>query len=177
MADNPNKPWNLKRYDTTSRESAIGFVNDLMMRNEDAAQKYREAAALADEDSTKEYLESLSRHRQALYQELYEWMDALPPTPMPVNKRVRSELHHRWEEFQEALKLNQESKIADIVQASERELKKQYREATAQKGIPVDIHDMMNEQHKHILEVLRKVERMDIVPMRRNNKFNPPEEK
>jgi hypothetical protein len=175
MADNPNKPWNLKRYESTNRESGIAFINNLMLRCEDAAQKYREAAVLTTEDSIKEYLESLASYRQSLYKELFEWMNALPPTPMPVNKRVRSYLSNNWEDFRDALMLNQEAKVADFTQAAERSLSSYYREAVAQEGVPKDIHDMLNRHHQHVMEVLRKVERMELVPMLRNNGFNEPE--
>ncbi|HKK79055.1 MAG TPA: hypothetical protein VJ933_05470 [Phaeodactylibacter sp.] len=174
MDNNPNEPWNMKRYESTNRESAIAFVNNLMLRCEDAAQKYNEAAAMASDDSIVEYLESLAKYRQSLYEALYNWMDALPPTPMPVSKRVRSYLTEHWEELREALIHNRESQIADITDAAERSLDKYYREAVAQKGIPKDIHEFLNEQHQHVMQVLRKVERMETVPMLKNNGFNTP---
>lgn len=145
-----------------------------MLRCEDAAQKYEEAAAMANEENIVEYLESLAKHRKSLYESLYKWMDAMPPTPMPVSNRVRSYLSDHWEEFHEALLSNSEAKISGIVEAAERSLSDYYQESVAQEGIPKEIHDFLNEQHQHVMEVLRKVERMETVPMLQNNDFNTP---
>ena len=174
MDNNKQEPWNMKRYESTNRESAIAFINNLMLRCEDAAQKYREAADMASDESIVDYLKSLADHRESLHKALYKWMDAMPPIPMPVSKRVRSQLSEHWEDFQQALREGQESQIADITQAAESSLNDYYQEAVAQQGIPKDIHDFLNEQHQHVMKVLRKVERMETVPTLKNNDFNTP---
>ncbi len=171
MADNPNYPWNKKRYDTNSHSSAIALINNLMMRNKDAEDRYREAAAIASEEGIVEYLESLADYRNSLYKPLYAWMDSLPPTPMPINKQAKSYLYENWGDFREALMLNSRSKIVEFCEHSELAISDAYREAVAQTGVPKDIHDFLNKQYQHILDIRRRVERMETVPMLRNNGF------
>ncbi len=126
---------------------------------------------MATDESIIKYLESLADYRESLYKELYRWMETMPPTPMPLSKGTRSYLSEHWGEFREALLLKSEAKIAAIAEAAERSVNDYYREAVAQEGIPKDIHDLLNEQHQHIMSILRKVERMETVPMLRNNDF------
>ena len=171
MANNPKKPWNSKRYDANTHASGIALINNLMMRNKDAEDRYREAAAVATDKSLVEYLESLARYRNSLYEPLFEWMNALPPTPMPLSKQARSYLYENWGGFREALLLNNKTKVLEFCEDSEKSISKSYREAVAQTGIPIDIHDFLNGQLQHILKVRRKVERMETVPMLHDNDF------
>lgn len=171
MADNPNYPWNKKRYDANSHSSAIALINNLMMRNKDAEDRYREAAAIATEEGVVEYLESLADYRNSLYKPLYEWMDSLPPTPMPINKQAKSYLYEHWGDFKEALILNNRFKVVEFCEHSEHAISDAYREAVAQTGVPKDINEFLNKQYQHILDIRRRVERMETVPMLRNNGF------
>lgn len=171
MANNQDKPWNRKRYDADTHASGIALINSLMMRNKDAEERYREAAAVATDESLVKYLESLARYRKSLYDPLFEWMNALPPTPMPINKQARSYLYENWGDFREALMLNHKTKVVKFCEHSEKAVSEAYREAVAQSGVPKDINEFLNKQLEHILEVRRKVERMETVPMLHDNDF------
>jgi uncharacterized protein (TIGR02284 family) len=171
MANNQDKPWNKKRYDANTHASGIALVSNLMMRNKDAEERYREAAAVATDESLVQYLESLARYRNSLYEPLFEWMNALPPTPMPISKQSRSYLYEHWGDFREALLLNNKSKVVEFCEDSEKKISRAYREAVAQTGMPKDINEFLNKQLQHILEVRRKVERMETVPMLHDNDF------
>lgn len=171
MANNQDKPWNKKRYDANTQASGIALINTLMMRNKDAEERYQEAASIVTDQSIKEYLESLAKYRNSLYKPLFEWMNALPPTPMPVSKQARSYLYEQGDDFREALQLNQKTKVVEFCEASEKSLSDAYRDAIAQEGVPKDINEFLNEQFQHVLKVRKKVERMETVPMLRNNGF------
>ncbi|MEQ8706139.1 MAG: PA2169 family four-helix-bundle protein [Phaeodactylibacter sp.] len=171
MANNQDKPWNKKRYDANTHASGIALVNNLMMRNKDAEERYREATAVATDESLKAYLRSLAEYRNSLYQQLYKWMDALPPTPMPISKQARSYLYENQGVLRDALMLNHKSKVVACCEASEKSISEAYREAIAQTGVPKDINEFLNGQYQHILKVRRKVERMETVPMLHDNDF------
>ncbi|MCB9265885.1 MAG: PA2169 family four-helix-bundle protein [Lewinellaceae bacterium] len=154
-----------------NKESSIAILANLLRRHEDAAEKYDDAAAMVDNPGLKEYLSSLAKYRHSLYQSIRQWLEDMPPSPVPVSGKVRSYLHNNWAEMQEALMREQESKIVEACKKSEEDISDYYKEALAQKGIPVQIHKGLQQQHSRIMEVLRKVERMEKVPTGRNNSF------
>jgi uncharacterized protein (TIGR02284 family) len=80
-------------------------------------------------------------------------------------------LYEHWGDFREALLLNNKSKVVEFCEDSEKKISRAYREAVAQTGVPKDINEFLNKQLQHILEVRRKVERMETVPMLHDNDF------
>ncbi len=162
---------NEKNKEDMNKESTISILTTLAQRHEDAAQKYREAAAIVSDEELNDYLESLADYRQELYEEAREWLESMPPSPVPASKRIRSYLHEHWGDFREVLLLNNRPKITDFCNKSETAISDYYRESLAQSGIPVSINEELEKQHQHILEVKRKVERMETVPTMRNSSF------
>ena len=154
-----------------NKESSISILTNLLKRHEDAAQKYREAAAAVNNPGLTDFLSSLAKYRESLYLKNRQWLEDMPPSPAPVSLRVRSYLHKNWTSFQDALVLGKQGNILGACKKSEEDISNYYKEALALRGIPIGLHNDLQEQHQRVMDVLRKVERMEKVPMQRNNSF------
>ncbi|MCO6477600.1 MAG: DUF2383 domain-containing protein [Phaeodactylibacter sp.] len=154
-----------------NKESSIAILTNLLQRHEDAAQKYREAEAIVTDRGLKNFLSSLAGYRESLKEEARRWLEDMPPSPIPVSAQVRSYLHKNWDSFREALLQENHSRILEACTKCEAAVSDYYSEALKQEGIPLPVHNDLKEQHKRIMEVRRKVERMEKVPAERKHAF------
>lgn len=126
---------------------------------------------MVTDEGLKDFLSSLAEYRESLKDKARKWLEDMPPSPVPVSSKVRSYLHKNWDSFREALQQENHSRILEACTKSEAAISDYYSEALRQEGIPMPIHNDLKEQHQRIMEVRRKVERMEKVPMERNNSF------
>ena len=155
-----------------NKDTPMSILNNLMLRNQDAAQKYREAAALVDDDSLKVWMESLAAYREDLAGELREQIEDMPPSPMAMNTRSRSFLSEHWDEVRDTILLNNRKKIATLCHQSEQALSDYYRQSLDKEALALPMKVLLEEQHKKVLKVMRKTERMATVPMEKNTSFS-----
>lgn len=153
-----------KRYESNSRSSGIALFFNLLMSNDQDARCYREAAASTTDPEVEAYLTSLAKHRQSLYEGLFDWLSDLPPSPLPMSKQGRSYLHENKEAFLKAVNDKNQSKIVEHCLASEQAISEDYQTAVAQSGVVPAMHDFVEKQHKHVLGMMPHVERMEVVP-------------
>jgi len=164
----PNKTPNTEQNKT----SAIGSLNTLFIRNESAAKKYQQAAESTDDESLKEFFVSLSNFRSELAGYLRKVIEDMPPSPMPPTKTTKAYLSENWDDFLQAINKGNRSKITDHCKKSEDALLMEYKKALELKGVPMSVHEMLEKQSEHLMKVKRKVERMETVPMLKNNGFS-----
>lgn len=151
-----------------NKESTISILTNLLQRHEDAARKYREAAAMTEARGLKNFLANLADYREGLYRENRQWLEDMPPSPAPISVSARSYFHKNWESLREALMLEKQAKIAEACRRSEEQISEYYREALSQKGIPLPLHNNLEAQHQKVISILRKAERMEKVPAQRH---------
>lgn len=151
-----------------NKESTISILTNLLQRHEDAARKYREAAAMTENKGLKGFLANLADYRESLYQENRQWLEDMPPSPAPISGSARSYLHKNRESLREALLLEKQAKIVEACRKSEEHISEYYREALGQEGIPLPLHNNLEAQHQKVLGMLRKAERMEKVPAQRD---------
>lgn len=154
-----------------NKESSISILANLLQRHEDAAQKYREAEAIVTDKGLQNFLSSLADYRESLQQKARQWLEDMPPSPVPMSGHARSYLHRNWGSFREALLLKKQTRILETCAKSEADISDYYAEALRQEGIPMQLHNDLKEQHQRIMDVRRKVERMERVPMERHHSF------
>lgn len=149
----------------------MGTISALYLRNENAASKYRKAAEMTEDESLITFLNSLADFRSSLSADLQQLMDDMPQSANTPSSSARSYLSKIWEDFCMAIDTNNRTKISRYCEETEESLIKEYKKALEQSDIPMDIHDQLEKQNRHLLDVKRRVERMDIVPMLKNNGF------
>ncbi len=140
----------------------------LLQRHEEAAKHYRRAAELAREDDLKRYLGSLADYRAALGKEVRHFLE--DSSPVPVRNRSREDitplLAERWPEMESALEKSDRARILSLCHATEQELFHHYQRVGfgEEDAVAGGILDLLEKQHRQVMEVTRKTERLERVP-------------
>lgn len=153
-----------------NKESSIAAVSSLWLRHKDAAQQYRKALALTDENGVKSWLKSLADYRENLENDCQAMLENLPPVPFTPNKNITSSLNKHWPRIKDALLLENYSKLTSICWEAERQDYEALKKSLKIDNLPEGIHDFLDNQGKNMLQMQRKVERMKTVPDLNENK-------
>lgn len=150
-------------------EMVYSILYTLLQRHEAAAEHYRRAAELAVEADLQRYLSNLADYRTALGREVRAFLE--DSSPVPVRNKSRKDitpmLVERWPEMEEALKGEDRVKVLHLCHATEKELFRHYQKGMADEDpIAGGILDLLQQQHRKVMEVTRKTERLETIPQK-----------
>ncbi len=154
-----------------NRESSLAILNNLLLRNEKAGDRYDEAAGETEDASLSEWLHSLAHHRRKLAAAVRQLIEDMPPTPLPANTNSRPWLEDHQDELYDALRAQKRQRVAEICRQSEEALSDYYKTSLKQENLVAAIYDQLTAQHQEVLAVIRKAERLATAPQLKNNGF------
>jgi hypothetical protein len=147
-----------------NKESSIAAISSLWLRHKDAANQYRKAMALASEEGLKNWFRTLVDYRESLEKDCQDMLQALPPVPFTPNKNINSGLSENWVEIKEALLLENYSKLTSVCWNAEQKDYEALKKSLKIANLPEGIANFLDKQGKSMLQMQRKVERMNTVP-------------
>lgn len=136
----------------------------MWLRHKDAANQYRKTLALSTDESMNKWLNDMIAYREALEKDCREFLETLPPVPFTPNRNIASALSNHWKDLKEALLLENYSKLTSIFKNAEIKDYEALKESLKIKSLPDGIKHFLSDQSRRMLEVQRKVERLDTVP-------------
>lgn len=141
------------------------------MRHQADLRYYDEAGDIVREKGLVDFLKSLARYRQALLDEASDLMKSMPSGPITPSANTSSYLDEQIATFNQALGTENRSTITQLVMDAEKATSDYYRIALDSNRLVDGVRSLLEGQHQYMLDIRRKVERMQTVPMRRNNLF------
>lgn len=163
-------------YQNIHQENASAMIFHLYSRNDSAASIYRQMARDVENESLREWLTSLSEHRQKLADELRKWVEDAGSVPLKPAKEMKPLLEEKEREITEAINSGNEVSLYSITKDEEESIGKYYQKAESNEDIPLELREKLSEQHERILDVILKAKNLKMVPKQSDNSFDVTEE-
>lgn len=152
-------------------EMVYVILYTLLQRHERATEYYNRASELAQGEDLAGLLKSLASYREELGSQVRRFLENTSPVPMPNKdtESIKPLIEKRWADLEKALSRNERLEVIRLCHQTEQALSDYYRESLGQeKKTAAGIQDLIQQQHKKVLEVTRKMERLETVPQQRN---------
>ncbi|PHN05348.1 hypothetical protein [Flavilitoribacter nigricans] len=144
----------------------------LYSRHDAAASDYRQIVAdLKDDNTLKNWFNSLAEFRQELANELRPLVEDNGSIPVKPSKEMRSYLHDRSDDIIEFINKENEVGLLELSLEAEESVGKYYQKIEANKDIPLEIREKLEKQHDRLLEVIEKAQRLQTVPEQDRSDF------
>ncbi len=155
-----------------STETAYSILFTLLQRNEDAAKYYKKLKGSLSLPELSDWVGDLIEHRESMATTIRSFLENTAPIPVRNKSRedTTSILHQKWDKVEEALSHEKWLEIVRICRQTEESLSSYYQTSLGSEGIAEGIRDLLQQQHKKILEVNRKAERLETVPQQKDHK-------
>lgn len=149
-----------------SKETVYSIMFTLLQRHEDAAKYYRQLKEIVSGKEMTDWIEELAEHRESMAKTVREFIENSAPVPVRNKSReaTTSVLHKKWDKVEEAANHEKWLEIIHICREAEESISKYYQDSLGSEGIAEGIRDLLQQQHKKIIEVNRRAERFETVP-------------
>lgn len=154
-----------------SKENSSSAVFHLFSRHDQAAAIYRQIAEdlhNKEEEEKQHPLErwfaSLAEYRQQLAQELRPLLENQGRIPAKPSNEMKALLKDREAEIIRFINQDNQIGLIELSLDAEQDTSRYYREIEANKDIPQPIREQLDKQHRKILEVAKKAQRLQTVP-------------
>jgi hypothetical protein len=149
-----------------SQETVYSILFTLLQRHEDAAKYYKKLHGSLSRPGLSEWIDDLIKYRESMAGTIRSFLENTAPIPVRNKSRedTTSILHQKWDEVKEALSRENWLEVVRVCRQTEESLSSYYQTSLGSEGIAEGIRDLLQQQHKKILEVNRKAERLETVP-------------
>lgn len=157
------RPNNL--YMNFSKETSATILFHLFSRHDQTASQYRQIVNdLKDDASLRSWFSSLAEFRQTLADELRNLVEDNNGVPVKPSQEMKSYLEKKQEDIIQFINEDNAVGLIELSLEAEESIAKYYQQAEANKDVPVEIRERLDDQHRRLLEVIQKAQRLHSVP-------------